>query len=143
MQFVSNRDIIVRSKKCGQSILFVKGIPTNCPKPMWDEVMEKGILPVDEVGAPVDPANNEVSVDVSTIKLAPEDGEERDEKILAVVKAIVKGNDAKNFTGGGRPTAKAVSNALGWQVDQKDVNAVWLANRQKLLAPDVSKEPVM
>lgn len=139
MQFVSNRDIIVRSKKCGHSANFIKGVPQQVHPMMEAECLEKGILPVDGT----DPRNNEVVVETSTIKLAPEDGFERAKRILEVVKAIVKGNDAKNFTGGGRPTAKAVSNALGWQVDQKDVNAVWLEHRQSLLAPDVSKEPAM
>ena len=46
---VSNRDIVVHSI-LGHSIAFEKGVPTHVPKALHAEVMEKGILPVDDKG---------------------------------------------------------------------------------------------
>lgn len=135
MLFVSNRDITVRSKKCGQSIAFEKGVVTRVPAAMHEECMEKGILPVEADGSPVDPANNTVSATPLGVKLAPEDGDTRSVKILEVIQVMVKRNNSKDFTGGGRPLAKSVSMALGWTVDQKDVNAVWEKSREKILTP--------
>ena len=130
--FVSNRDVVVRSKNTGHAIAFEKGVPMQIPPAMVGEVLEKGILPVDAQGKAVDPGENEVVVETSKVVLAPEDGFERSQKILEVIKAIVARNDAKDFAGP-TPSAIAVTAALGWKVDQKEVRQVWEKNRQALL----------
>lgn len=117
------------------AIEFLKGQPTSVPKVMHEEVMEKGILPVEDDGAPVSPTENKVVVE-KKILLAPEDGNERAEMILEVIKGIVKRNNASDFAGGGHPGAKAVTAELGWRVDQKEVGQVWLKHRQSILNPE-------
>lgn len=131
MQFVSNREVVVRSLS-GHSIKFLKGVPTDVPRAMISEVMEKGILPVDEKGKTLDPEEVPVS-EAPKVVLAPEDGYERHDKIYAVIKAIIERNSPKDFTGGGRPHAGSVTSALGWRVDQKEVNGVWEKHRAELI----------
>lgn len=133
MNFVSNRDIVVRSVKTGHSIEFKKGVATQVPPQMHSEVMEKGILPVEADGTPVDPAKNEASKAPSDISMPPVDAYERDGKILEVIRAIVKRNNSGDFVGGGHPAAHAITASLGWRVDQKEVKKVWEANREELL----------
>lgn len=126
MEFVSNRDIVVRSVH-GHAIEFKKGVPTYVPRVMHSECLEKGILPVEAGDL------DKVVEDPKGPKLAPEDGMERADQILEVIKAIVKRNVSTDFTGGGHPSAEAVSASVGWKVDQKEVKDVWVKNREKVL----------
>lgn len=133
--FVSNRDVVVRSAKCGMSIAFKKGEPTNVPRVMHSEVMDKGILPVEDNGAPVNPAEHTAGTEPEKkLVLAPEDGEERRDKIIEAIKQIVTRNNAKDFTGGGQPSAGVLTAALGWRVDQKEVRTIWNENREMFKA---------
>lgn len=138
--FVSHRDIVVRSSKCGQAIRFIAGVGTQVPRIMHDEVLEKGILPVDAAGKTVDPVQVATLVpEKPKLITAPEDAMDREDAIKGVLKALVDDNSPKNFTGAGCPTAKAVSLALGWSVDQKDVRTVWEKHRVELTAASVGK----
>lgn len=134
-EFVSNRNIVVRSAKSGMSVKFVKDVPTYVPPKMHAEVMEKGIMPVDGKGKALD--SNEVGKLVETqdphIVLAPEDSDERSEKILDVIKALVKRNNSDDFTGGGMPSHKSITAVLGWKVDVKEVKRVWEEHRRAIL----------
>lgn len=134
MNFISNRDIVVRSLH-GHAIEFKKGVPTGVPRIMHAECLEKGILP--EEG----PEQGNAVQDGPGPKLAPEDKMERDDAILAVIKAMVKRNNSNDFTGGGHPSATAVSASVGWKVDQKEVKDVWVKNREFLIrGADAPKE---
>lgn len=133
MQFVSNRTIVVRSKATGHSIAFEKGKPTTVPKGMHEEVLEKGILPVDEAGKPVDPAENKVITADQVRQQAPEDGETARAKILEALKQVVARNKSTDFTGGGQPSAEAVTSILGYRVDGKEVRDVWVKHRATIL----------
>jgi hypothetical protein len=128
--FVSNRDINVGSLT-GRSILFEKGIPTHVPREMHAEVMEKGIIPVEAQVA------EEVTAAASAPKilLAPEDPHEREDKISEAIRALVAQNDSRSFTAGGVPSDKAVTAALGWKVDQKEIRTIW-TKLKPLLAKD-------
>lgn len=126
MEFVSNRDIVVRSLH-GHAIEFKKGVPTQVPRVMHAECLEKGILPVEsnEQGSAIQ--------DAPGPNLAPEDKLERDDAILEVIKQIVKRNNSNDFVGGGHPSAVTISSAVGWKVDQKEVKEVWVKNREALI----------
>ena len=132
MNFTSNRDVVVRSKNTGHAIQFLKGVPTMVPKGMYEECLERGILPVDEEGAPVSPAENNVVQEV-VLKQAPTDAGERNELLLEAFRQIVARNNSKDFAGGGCPHPDACSLALGWRVDQKEVRQLWEKHRQRLL----------
>lgn len=132
MKFVSNRDLWFNSKM-GHILQFIKGVPMDVPRPLHAAVMEKGILPVEDDGSAIDPEKTEVGVPETKIVLAPEDQMERDDKILEVIKAIIVRNNPKDFTGGGQPSAAAISASLGWKVDQVEVRKVWENTRESLL----------
>lgn len=130
VKFISNRDIVVRSKH-GHAIEFLKGVPTDVPRVMHGEVMERGILPSEGVISEEDSTVHDVK-----LRLAPEDALDREDRILDAIKAIIKRNNASDFTGGGRPHMDAVTALVGWRVDQKETNKVWEKNRNALLAKD-------
>jgi hypothetical protein len=116
------------------SIAFVKGVPTFVHPKMHKDVMEKGVLPVDENNQPVDPTSHTAGLEAEPkIRLAPEDGYDRGLKILEVIKAIVARNNPKDFTAAGMPSARAISTALGWTVDHKEVKGVWEEHRREVL----------
>lgn len=133
-KFVSNRDVVVRSAKYGRSYKFSKGIPREDVIPqMHQDLLQAGILPVEEDGAPTKPADVVIEEPKVVVLLKPEDGEECNAKILEVMRAIVARNDSGDFTGGGMPSARAVTAALGWKVDNKDVAEVWKEHKVALL----------
>ena len=127
MKFISNRDYVLRSIH-GHAIEFKKGVPTQVPRSMHNECLEKGILPEDDGLTQVTEA-----MDPTAPKLAPEDALDRNDQILKVIESVVKKNNAADFTGGGHPNASVVTASLGWKADQKEVSAVWTKNRGALL----------
>jgi hypothetical protein len=133
VKFTSNRDIVVRSKSTGHAIEFKKGVPTQVPPGMHSEVMEKGILPVEDDGKAVDPVKHQAAVEPAKPKLPPEDGDVRNAEILEAIKVIVARNNSKDFAGGGCPHQQAVSSAIGYRVDQKEVRLVWEKHREAIL----------
>lgn len=123
--FVSHRNITIGSTQ-GYSIEFQKGVPTHVPRAMHAEVMEKGVLPCDAKGETLDaPEASKLAPDAPRVMVAPEDPEERKEKILEVIKALCKTNSSKDFSAGGVPSATSVSMALGWKVDAKEIRPIW------------------
>lgn len=136
--FISNRTINVGSNQ-GASIAFEKGKPTHVPRFMHGIVMEKGILPCDKDGKPLD-AESAPTADEKPVLTAPEDAEGRNDAIEKVCREMVKRNTPADFTAGGTPNATAVSFALGWKVDQKEVRAVWVKIRPEMLNPGGQKE---
>jgi hypothetical protein len=132
VKFISSRDIVVRSKLIGAAILFKKGVPTLCPAGMYDEVLEKGVLPVEEDGTPINPATTEVIQEDKKKVMAPDDPAARTRKIADVLRDIVQRNNPHDFTAAGTPNATAVTAGLGWKVDQKEVRTVWEKHRAAL-----------
>lgn len=130
MEFISNRDIVVRSSKTGHAIKFEKNIPQGAPKSMYDELVAIGILPVEESDVKI--VQKQIEEKEKPVVLAPEDGAERAEKILEVIEAMFKRNDPADFTGGGEPAAKAIQAVLGWRVDQTEVRGIWKKNRERI-----------
>jgi len=131
VKFVSNRDTVVRSMLIGQSIEFKKGVPQDVPYAMRAEVLEKGIVPVEDTGEPLKAQTTVVAAERKV--MLPPEGEERVEKILSVFEAIIARNNPSDFAGGGCPGALAVSAGTGFKVDQKEVRGLWEKHRNKLL----------
>lgn len=128
--FVSNRDVMV-SSTLGHSIQFIKGVPMHVPKIMHKVVIERGILPVDG-GAE---SASDIMAEAESgpkILLAPEDPSDREAAIAKACRVIAQRNNAKDFTGGGTPNATAVTAALGWKVDQKEVKDIWTEVKRTL-----------
>jgi hypothetical protein len=132
--FVAPRDMNVTSTQ-GYSLDFKKGEPTHVPRAMHAEVMEKGVLPCDargEIKEAPEPAEVDPAAAVR-VMVAPEDGDERSDAILEAIKALVARNDAKDFSAGGIPSAAAVTHAVGWRADRKEIAAVWQKYKPQLL----------
>jgi hypothetical protein len=129
--FVSNRDFVLGGS-LGHRIAFEKGQPTHVPKIMHAMALEKGILPCTKEGKPLDTPQI-YSPEEAKVVLAPEDADERSEAIVKAMKAIVKRNNAKDFTSGSTPSASAVSLAVGWKVDPKEARQVWDKHRHDIL----------
>lgn len=131
MKFVSTRDTVVRSTQ-GYAIEFKKGIPTDVPYVMRHEVVEKGIMPVQDDGKAIEAGEDQVVAEPKKVLLPPE-GETRIERIVEAFKAIVARNNPSDFTGGGTPSAGAVSAAIQFKVDTKEVRGLWEKHRNALL----------
>jgi hypothetical protein len=134
--FVSRRNITVRSTQ-GAAISFEKGVPTHVPRHLQSVVAEKGILPCDAKGVEldIDAVAAAVQPDEKPAPSGPETAEERQDAIKGAIKGIVKRNASADFGAGGTPRADAVTLALGWRVDQKEVRQAWVAMRPDLLNP--------
>lgn len=125
--FVANRDVNVTSLK-GYSFNFEKGIPQHVPKACHTEMIERGILPVAKDGTPdleqVAALAKENDPKVRIV-LAPETNEDRADGIRSALLKIADRNNAADFTSGGIPSPAAVSTALGWRVDGKEIKPIW------------------
>lgn len=126
--FVSNRTIVVRSTS-GASIGFERGKPTHVPRHMHQIVMEKGILPCDKDGKPIDLDAAPAVVEDKKVMVAPEDPIDRQKAIVRAIEVIRGRNDSRDFTSGGTPNEASVSRELGWRVDQKEVRQAWVKHR--------------
>lgn len=135
MRFISTRDTIVRSKQTGHAIFFKKDVPTLVPDGMQEEVIERGISPVESDGRLADAGAVLDSKDVKVV-LPPQDGLTRAKAIVVVMRSLIARNNPTDFTGGGQPNATAVTAGLGWKTDQKEVRQVWEKNREHLLRGD-------
>ena len=118
--FVSNRDITVTSL-IGRSIFFAKGVPTHCPREMHAEVMEKGVIPVEEADAVM--VTERAAAQPKPAE--PEDAMERSDAIAAAIQVLVARNNTKDFSAGGVPTSAAVSAVLGWRADAAAIRPEW------------------
>lgn len=117
----------------GMRLAFEAGVAIHVPKPMHAVVMEKGIMPCDAEGKILEHPQAIEPEDGDKIRVAPGSAEEREEKILEVFKALIKANDPTSFTGGGVPNATAVTMALGWKTDPKEVRQVWVKHKPDLM----------
>lgn len=113
---VLNRTYTLVSKY-GHAVKFEKDVPTRIPPVMLAEAAAIGAIPAD--GSNPDILEEEVK------KTTPLTNEQRAEKIMEAIKAIVAKNDVNEFTGGGLPHHKTVSVLTGFKVDSKEVRAVW------------------
>lgn len=132
--FISMREKVVTSTT-GRSILFEPKTPTHVPREMHREVMEKGIMPCDKDGNILDSveAVEGLGEQEAKVLLPPEDPDERSDKIVGAMKALVKRNSPHDFSAGGVPSAQAITAALGWRVDTKEVRALWAKLKPELL----------
>lgn len=128
--FISNRDVTIRSTT-GRSLYFPKGKPTHVPPMLHQVALERGVLPCNEDGSPLDAGDAPQVVTEKKVMVAPEDPAQRKAAITSALEEIVKRNDARDFTAGGTPSEAAVRAIVGWRVDQKEVRAAWVELRAK------------
>lgn len=117
-QYVLNKDFVHHST-LGHSIGFKKGVPTFVPKICEREVMRFGAELAEAGDAPdlLDAPTNDVPV--------PMEAEDRRELIEEAFAEIVAKNDSGDFTAAQVPRVPAVEKIVGFDVDVKEVNALW------------------
>ena len=120
-----NRDYVLTTIK-GHAIAFKKGEPTHVPASCYQDAIAIGAQPADG-------SDPNVLEDKKDSK-APADPAERSLLILAAIEKIVAGNERKDFTAAGSPTVKAVERELGFDVDAREVAAVWQEYHEKKAA---------
>lgn len=97
----------------GHSIEFKKGEPTYVPREAWDEVIAIGAVPEDDV--PEETSKPE----------APQDPDERREKLFEAFDAIMLRKGRDDFSATGVPNAKAVKALVGFDVDNRERLTAW------------------
>lgn len=114
MDYISQRDITVASKS-GRSVAFKKGVPTYAPDQMHAELVQNGILPVEEIPEPVsDGSPKEPTV------LA-----EREAAVYAAFEKLILRGKRGDFAGTGSPHVAVLSKELGWGIDGKERDVLW------------------
>ena len=124
-KLVLNRDYVLTTLK-GHSIAFKKGEPTHVPASCYQDAIAIGAQPEDGSDPNV--------LEDPKVSKAPSDPAERNPLILAAIEKIVAGNERKDFTAAGSPTVRAVERELGFDVDAREVAAMWQEYHEKKAA---------
>lgn len=101
---------------CGLSIEFKKGELTLVPPAMFAEVIAAGGVPENELD------EDELPKSTTT----PDALAERKKAMFAAFEDIVARNVREEFTAGGMPHNKVLSEKLGWTVNAKERDAAWV-----------------
>ena len=122
---VLNRNYVLTTTK-GHSVAFEKGKPTHVPPAVYQDALAIGAIPPDGE----DPHFEEP---VKTDN-APADPAERAPLILAAIEKLVAESSRDNFPAAGSPTVGAVSEAVGFKVQAKEISTVWQQHHDKVAA---------
>ena len=120
MKFTFHRDRVVATTK-GHVVSFKKGVPTEVPELIYDEIVAAGGIPESEV--PEDPVKLQAK--------GPTDPAEREMEIFIAFETIVTRGKREDFTAGGAPHIKAVNAELSWDLDSKERDAAWVKFKTK------------
>lgn len=100
-------------------ISFAKGEPAWVPPHMERQATAIGAMPVSGDG--IDLLEKEVEAVITPT------GNDRTDQMYAAFDLLVERNDAKEFTGQGVPTIKAVEKLVGFDVDRSELVEAWHA----------------
>lgn len=117
--FVLNRNHVLASLT-GHMINFVKGEPTWVPAVCVKEAVAIGAQPID---GPVDVLPPE------TVEVSTPEGEERKQLVFAAFEDMEAKNVRDDWTASGMPRDKALEKVLGFVIDNKERNALWIEYR--------------
>lgn len=117
MKFVFPRDRTIASV-FGHTIHFIKDEPTHVPPEMYKEVLAAGGMP--EKGVDLEPPKP------TTQKFEPADPVEREKAIFEAFTKLVERGQREDFTAGGQPHGKALQTALGWSLNNKERDILWV-----------------
>ncbi len=116
MNFTMPYDKVVPTKS-GHTIEFVAGVPTHVPKECYREVQQAGAVPENAIA--MKPVANADTVVV-------DDPQERRTRVFAGFTALVEANKRGDFGANNVPHAAVVSKAVGFDVDPKERDALWI-----------------
>lgn len=120
--FVLNRNHTHASVH-GHSVAFVKNEPVYVPRALWTEVRGIGAIPLAEA-----------EVHESAGPVEPTDVNERADAIKTVMRDMVTEGRREDFAANGSPHSKVISTKLGWKVERKEAEAVWLDLQREMEA---------
>lgn len=123
MKFTLSRNLTVASVS-GHAVAFKKGEPTFVPKSMHHEVLAIGAQPAGESSVDDIKFDDQSKGPEST---APHDPAERAELIKMTLADIKTRNVREEFTATGKPKAKVVATALGFEVAAREIDEQWSA----------------
>lgn len=115
--FVLQRDYVLGTLK-GHSFAFKKGVPLKVAPNCVSDAIAIGAIPVDGV------AEDLMDVGEKAMPVEPGDPIERNPLILAAITELFEKNDRDDFTAAGAPTVAAVSEAVGFKVQGKEIAGV-------------------
>ena len=119
-EYVLNRDYTLRS--VNGVVSFKKDEPAWVVPALEKEAVHIGAKRVDGAEIELIPAEK-------VVQPSPAGGE-REAQLYAAFDLIIEKNEAKEFTGQGVPTVKAVERLLGFDVDSSELVDAWHAYRQ-------------
>ncbi len=109
-----NKTVATRS---GHTIAFIAGEPTHVPKECWREVQAAGAVPEDA---------DAVQAKQSAAVVVVDDPVERRERFFAAFTQMVEGNKRGDFAASGVPSQKVVEKILGFDIDAKERDELWV-----------------
>lgn len=123
---VCPRDYTLRTRM-GHVIKFVGGEPTPVAEAAYAEAIAKNIVPVERLDDDK-PAFGMIRAEIK--------GTLRDAIIFHALDEIAQRNQSEDFTGGGVPTAVAVTTATGLRISASEVGKFWINYRELLAQND-------
>lgn len=121
MKFTMHRNRTIVSTS-GLSVEFVKGEPTHVPPAMYAEVIAAGGVPEEEID--LDPPSSPGASE-------PTDPVARQKAIYTAFETITLRGRREDFTAAGAPHAKALSQILGWTIQNKERDQAWVNFKTK------------
>lgn len=115
----------------GYVIEFKKGEPVHVPDRLVAQLMEAGVYPVDGEETKVAAITEEP---LTAKQLEPHDAEERQRRIIAMIKSLFADNKLV-FTAGGKPSPAPLSKALGFPIDAGERDIAWEACKGEIGLP--------
>lgn len=114
IEMIALRNVTLRTLS-GYCVKFKKNEPAMVPMNCVEEAMAIGAVPVE----PKD-------IEPEEPKFTPEPvGLEREEAIMTAMDMLVEENARNKFTAGGKPTRAAMRDALGFEIDNREINQMW------------------
>ena len=118
MNFTMPIDRTVASK-LGHTIEFKKGVPTHVPKECWREVQEAGAVAEDQESVAKAQA-------VAPVAPVVDDPNERRTAIFGAFETLSIANKREDFTAAGVPKTVSISAVVGFDVDAKERDTLWI-----------------
>lgn len=116
-EFVLNRNYTLRSLN-GHIISFVKGEPVHVPPVCVKEALLIGAEPTGEAIDILDPEKEPV---------VPMTSDDRQAALIAAFAMLEERNTNTDFSGNGIPTKSAVEKIVEFDVQKKEIDALWVA----------------
>lgn len=117
MKFVSHRKLTI-SSVFGHTIHFEKGEPTHVPPEVYKEAVAAGCIPEDELDLDPPKADNQ--------KFEPVDPSEREKVVFEAFGKLATRGRREDFTAGGQPHGKVLAQELGWTLNNKERDILWV-----------------